>query len=84
MAKFHAQLWQFWKSARISETAARTAKISSILTLWGRKRVGATPGKAKFQAQIWQIWKSVRISETASSRAKIGSISTIFGRKQVL
>ena len=35
---FHALMWQFWKSAHISETAARRAKISSISTPWGRKR----------------------------------------------
>ncbi len=39
MTKFHAQIWQFWKSASISETAARRAKINSNLTPWGRKRV---------------------------------------------
>ena len=27
---FHAQIWQFWKSARISEMAACRAKINSI------------------------------------------------------
>ncbi len=32
MAKLHAQIWQFWKSARISETIARRAKITSIYT----------------------------------------------------
>ena len=30
MAKFHAQMWQFWKSACISEAAARRSKISLI------------------------------------------------------
>ena len=30
MAKFHAHVWQFRKSARISETMARRAKITSI------------------------------------------------------
>ncbi len=29
-AKFHAQIWQFWKSAAISETAIRRAKTSSV------------------------------------------------------
>ena len=39
LAKFHAQIWQFWELARISETAARRAKLSSVSTPWGRKRV---------------------------------------------
>ncbi len=30
IAKFHAQIWQFWKLARISKIAARRAKINSI------------------------------------------------------
>ncbi len=34
MVMFHAQIWQFRKSANISETAAHRAKISSISTLW--------------------------------------------------
>ncbi len=32
MAKFHAQIWPFWKFACISETAAPRVKISSIST----------------------------------------------------
>ncbi len=75
-----SQIWLFWLCARISETAARRAKISSISTPWGRKRLYvqllALWPMAKFHAQIWQFWKLARISETAASRAKISSIST--------
>ncbi len=39
MAKFHAHIWQFWKWACISETAACRGNISSILTPCGRKTV---------------------------------------------
>ena len=39
MAKFHAQIWQFWKFARILGTSACRAKIISILTPCGRKKV---------------------------------------------
>ncbi len=67
-------------SARISETAARRAKISSISTLWGRKRVYvqllALWPMAMFHAQIWQFWKTARISETTAHILKISSIST--------
>ncbi len=59
MAKFHAQIWQFWKSPYISETAACRANTSSISTLWDRKRVYvqllALWPMAKFHAQIWQF-----------------------------
>ncbi len=59
IAKFHAQIWQFWKMAYISETAARGAKISSISTLRGRKRIYVQLLElwplAKFHAQIWQF-----------------------------
>ena len=44
MTKFHAQLWQVWKSARISETPACKVKTSSISTLWGRKGICGTFG----------------------------------------
>ena len=37
MAKFHAQIWQFWKLGCDSEIAARRANISLISTPWGRK-----------------------------------------------
>ncbi len=37
-SRFHAQIWLFSKSDRISETAARREKISSISTAWDRKR----------------------------------------------
>ena len=87
MAKFHAQIWQFWKSAHISETAARRAKISSISTPWGRKRVYVQLLElwpmAKFHTQIWQFWKLACISETAARRAKISSISATWGRKRL-
>ncbi len=36
--KFHARIWQFWKSAHISETTSRRAKISSSLTPWGGRK----------------------------------------------
>ena len=39
-AKFHVQIWQFWKTVRISETAAHGSKISSISApTWCRQRV---------------------------------------------
>ncbi len=88
--KFHARIhaWQFWKSACISETAACRAKISSILTPFGRKRAYDVQilelwPIAKFHVQIWQFCKSVYISETAACRAKISSISTPWERKRV-
>ncbi len=46
LGKFHAQLWHYWKLARISETTDRRAKTSSISTSWGRKRV---------YAELWPI-----------------------------
>ena len=82
MAKFHAQIWQFWKWAHILETdiwaphmcvlsaikniyiletAALSAKISSILTIWGIKGVYMYVQLlelwpvAKFHAQIRQF-----------------------------
>ncbi len=36
-AKFHAQIWQFLKSARISQTTACRLKVISISVLWGRR-----------------------------------------------
>ncbi len=39
MAKFHAQIFQFWKSAHISKAAASRAKIGSIPIPWGREWV---------------------------------------------
>ncbi len=39
LANFYAHIWQFFKLSHIVETAARRAKISSILTTWGRNRV---------------------------------------------
>ena len=79
LAKFHAQIWEFWKSTGISETAARRAKISSFLTPRSREIVYvqhlALWPMAKFHAQIWQFWKAARISKTAARRAKISYIS---------
>ncbi len=50
------QLRQLWKSACISDTAARTAKKSSTLTPWGRKslyvQLLALWPIGKFHAQI--------------------------------
>ena len=87
MAKFHAQIWQFWKSGHISETAACRAIISSILPPWGTQRLYVQLLQlwlmAKFLAQIWQFWKSAHISETAIRGAKISSISPTWGRKRV-
>ncbi len=47
LANFHAQIWQVRKLARILETAAHGAKMSSISTLWGRKRV--------YMCKIWKF-----------------------------
>ena len=61
MVKFHTQIRQFWKWARISETTVCRAKTSSISTPWGRKRVYVQLLElwpmVKFHAQIWQFWK---------------------------
>ena len=38
MVKFHAQIWQVWKSTCTSETFVCRVKISSISTPWGRKK----------------------------------------------
>ncbi len=46
--RFHGQIWQFCKSARISKTPARRAKISLILNPWGRKRA---------HMQLWDLSK---------------------------
>ncbi len=87
MAKFHDQIWQFWKSTRISETAACRAKISSISSPWVRKSVYVQLLElwpmAKFYAQLWQVWKSAHIWETAAHKVKISSISILWGRKRV-
>ncbi len=80
IAKFHAQIGQFWKLASISENATHRAKLSSISTPWGRKRIYVQLLElwplAKFHAQIWQFWKTACISETAACRAKTSSILT--------
>ncbi len=82
-----AQIWKFSKSATISETAARRARMSSISSPWVRKReyvplLDLWP-MAKFHGQIWQFWKSAIIAETAAHRAKICSISISWVRKRV-
>ncbi len=68
-------------------TAARRAKISSILTSWGRKRVYVQRLElltvSKLYAKIWQFGKSSHISEMAARRAKKTSISNPWGRKTV-
>ncbi len=75
LAKFHTQIWQFWKLGHISKTTARRANISSISPPWGRKRMFVQLLEFrpldKFHAQIWHFLKSARISETATRRAKI-------------
>ncbi len=57
MANFHAPKWQFWKSARISETAAPRMQISSILTPCGRKRV-YVDGQVGSEAERQGPWAS--------------------------
>ena len=47
IAKFQAQIWQFWKSALTSQTAACRVKLRSISTAWGRKRL---------LVQILELW----------------------------
>ncbi len=88
MGKFHAQIWQFWKMANISETAARRAKISSISNPWGRKRVYVqlldVLSLAKFHGQLWQFWKSVCISETTARRAKKAQFRTPWVERECL
>ncbi len=82
---FHAQMWQFWKLAHISETTARIAKINSISIPWGKKREYVQLLEiwplATFPAQMCQFWKSGHISETAAHRVKISSILASYGRK---
>ena len=77
LAKFQAQIWQFWKLARISETAARRANISSISTPWGRRRVCAT-SKIHAQNRPWS-----RKPLLVEQKAKITSILTPWGRMNV-
>ncbi len=85
MAKFRTQIWQFWKSPRISKTSARRPKIRSILTPWGRKWVYVEHWPmAKFHVQIWHFWKLARISETAARRAKIILNFDPLGWKEVI
>ncbi len=84
---FHIQIFKFWKSACISKTAARRAKMSLILTHCGRKSIYATLGPFfKYQIScpnIMEIWKLVRISKPATRRAKWSLISASCGRKRL-
>ncbi len=70
--------------ARISETAAHRAKLTSISSPWGRKReyvqLLALWPMAKFHAQIWQF---LEISETAGHRVKISLILTPWGGERI-
>ncbi len=83
MARFHGQMWQFGKSASMSEATARRAKISSIATPLGRKRIYVQLCKlwpmAKFHGEIWQFLKTTCISETTADRVRTSSISTHLG-----
>ena len=78
MAKFHAQIRQFRKLARISEITARRSKISSSSTLCGRKRVHVYVQLlellpfAKFHDQICKVEKSARICLELWSMANNG------------
>ncbi len=59
MAKFYAQIWQFWKSAHISETTARRAKISSILMPWKGSICGTLAnGQVGSEAERQGPWAS--------------------------
>ncbi len=64
-SRFHALIWQFWKSARISKTAHRRAKISLISTPWSRKRAHMQLWDASSNSichsQIFKFWKWARI-----------------------
>ncbi len=83
---FHAQIRQCYKLAdiSISETAACTVKIISILTTWSKKRVYmytsmqilALFSNSSFYTQIWQFGKAACTLETTTCRVKISSIST--------
>ena len=73
IAKFHAQIWQFWKSACISETTAYRAKNKLyISTLWCRKRVFVQLLELLSMPLIqqWQCWKSACISEATAHKVK--------------
>ncbi len=58
MAKFHAQIWEFWNFTDISETNPRIAKGKLNSKPWGRKCVYVQLHEilaiAKFHAQIRQ------------------------------
>ncbi len=60
MAKFHAQIWQFWKSAIIPETVAHRAKICSISTSRVRKRV---------YVQLLELWPMAKLVLNQSIKA---------------
>ncbi len=84
MAKFHAQIWQFWKSAHISETAAQRAKISSILTPWKGSICGTLANsqvgsQAECQGQLASCLMGAKNSERYSykSQRKFSNFSWI-------
>ncbi len=63
MAKFHAQIWQFWKSAHILETAAHRAKLAQFRAPRGRKSLYAhfwnlVNGQVGSQAERQGPWAS--------------------------
>ena len=60
MAKFHAPIWQFLKTACISETTTRRAKISSLSTPWGRKRL---------YVQLLEVWQMAKLFLKQSVKA---------------
>ncbi len=85
-AKFHAQIWKFWKLVRISETAARRAKISSISTPCGRKRTYVQLLKLWLlleYAEIWQCWNLASISESAVHRVRMSSNLSPWGKQSI-
>ncbi len=92
----HTQIWQFWKSARISETSIHRAKTSSIWTPYGRKSVCAMSGtfanKEGPCATFLNFFANSRFSpnmeimkiETLARSAKIISVSTLWGKKTIM
>ncbi len=58
--KLHGQIWQFWKSAIISETAADRAKRCSISASWDRKRV---------YVQLLELWPMAKLVVKQSAKA---------------
>ncbi len=66
--KFHAQIWQFWKSTIILETAAHRAKICSISTSWDRKRV---------YVQLLELWPMAKLVVKQTAKAHGPLVSRI-------